>query len=100
MTVEEYRKKLVEECKEAKKNGEETIEENCENWLTAELNPVLIKHIEKFGVEPECIGKIQTVEEFNEKIKEAIEKGVPYNEYEMLSDELKEIYDKGLLFFK
>ena len=92
MTVEEYIKKAKEECIEA---GITDIED-CED---AVKNPLILKHVELFGVEPNCIGMIQDWERFNELLKEAIEKGETYDEYKMLSEEERKAYNKGDLLF-
>ena len=52
-----------------------------------------------FGVEPNCIGMIQDSDRINELLKEAIEKGEPYDEYKMLSKKEREAYDRGELLF-
>ena len=63
--------------------------------------PQFIKdHIEKFGKEPETIGMFwDDFEAFEEGVKKAIEDDKPYNEYEMLSEEEKRLYDNEELFF-
>ena len=91
MTVEEYIKKTKEECMES---GIMDVED-CEEAI----NPLVLKHIKLFGVEPNCIGLIQDSERFDELLKETIEKGELYDEYKMLSEEEKKAYNKGELLF-
>ena len=58
------------------------------------------EHKKKFGVYPVEIGiNWKTPEVVFIGILDAIEKGVPYDEYEMLSDEDKVMFDDGRLFF-
>ena len=58
------------------------------------------KHKEHFGKEPNIIGMFwddpQLVED---NIIKAIETNTPYDEYELLTDEEKIAFDKGLLLF-
>ena len=90
MTVEEYIKKAKEECIEA---GITDIED-CEEPVK---HPLILKHVELFGVEPNCIGIIQTINKFNELLKEVIEKGEPYDEYKMLDEKTRKAYKNGEL---
>ena len=57
------------------------------------------EHFELFGVYPNNIGMFQDQEKLMDEIIEAIEKGVPYDQYELLSAEEQEQYDNGTLFF-
>ena len=54
MTLEEYIKKAKEECIEAGITDADDCEETVKN-------PLILKHIELFGVEPNCIRSIQDV---------------------------------------
>lgn len=58
------------------------------------------QHKAKFGKEPNVIGMFwddpQLVED---NILKAIETNTPYDEYELLTDEEKEAFDKGMLLF-
>lgn len=53
-----------------------------------------------FGVEPKFIGMFwqDTEKEFN-SLFDAIEKGIPYDEYKMLTKSEQEAFDKGELIF-
>ena len=59
------------------------------------------KHLETFGIEPNYIGINwrRPREEIDKEILEHIKKGIPYDEYEFLSKEDQEAYDRGLLRF-
>jgi len=96
MTVDTYIKKEKEKCKEYAALGFVDLEE-CEKEPVK--HPLILKHVEMFGVEPNCIGMIQDLDRFDELLKEAIEKGEPYDEYKMLSEEEREAYDRGELLF-
>ena len=64
------------------------------------LSDLYKKHIEVFGVEPYVIGMFWSDQEaIINGISEALENGVPYNEYLMLSVEERIAFDKGLLLF-
>ena len=53
-------------------------------------------HIRKFGKEPVFIGQTWIDDPENIKlINDALIKGVPYDEYEMLNEEEKQMYDEG-----
>lgn len=57
-------------------------------------------HIDIFGVEPNIIGKFwQNQDLLIENIEKSIEEDTPYDEYELLTDEEKIAFDKGLLLF-
>lgn len=64
------------------------------------MENLIKEHKEKFGIEPVLIGMFWNDREQELKgILEAIEKGKPYNEYEMLSKEEQKEYDEGNLVF-
>lgn len=65
-----------------------------------ELPDLYQKHMEAFGVEPYVIGMFwYNIEAVANGINEALENGVPYNEYLMLSIEERKAFDKGMLLF-
>lgn len=58
------------------------------------------KHIERFGVEPNVIGLLWSdIDKQIDLLIEAIKTGEPYDEYQMLSKESQEAFDKGDLIF-
>ena len=61
----------------------------------------LIKlHLEQFGVEPIIIGKFWNSQDaIMDNIEEALEKNIPYDEHNYLSDEEKIEFDEGNLLF-
>ena len=61
----------------------------------------LIKqHKEKFNKEPNIIGMFwNDPKQLEDNLKKAIEANTPYDEYELLTDEEKIAFDKGLLLF-
>ena len=53
-------------------------------------------HKRKFGKEPVFIGRTWIDDPENiKRINDALIKGVPYDEYEMLNEEEKQMYDEG-----
>lgn len=61
---------------------------------------IMQAYIKKFGKEPYVIGMFwSNRERFNQNLLDAIESGVPYNEYELLDDDDKKAFDDGLLLF-
>ena len=61
---------------------------------------IMQAYIRKFGKKPYVIGMFWSdLERFNQNILDAIESGVPYNEYELLDDDDKKAFDEGLLLF-
>ena len=64
------------------------------------MEKLIKKHKEKFGVEPYMIGMFWSQPEIEyQNIKKAIEDNKPYNEYELLTKEEQEAFDKGELLF-
>lgn len=61
----------------------------------------LIKqHKEKFNKEPNIIGMFWSdPKQLEDNLKKAIETNTPYDEYELLTDEEKQAFDKGMLLF-
>jgi hypothetical protein len=58
------------------------------------------KHVEKFGVKPNVIGLLwNDLDKQIDLLIEAIADGEPYDEYQMLSKESQEAFDKGGLVF-
>jgi len=100
MTVEEYRIEAMEECEEVNKIMP-GFHNDCTEWLTMELDPVIVRHIEKFGVAPKYIGANWDMDrdDIKKLIEESIEKGIPYDEYEMMSEEEKRQFDNGEFVF-
>jgi hypothetical protein len=57
-------------------------------------------HKEKYGVEPNVIGLLwNNIDRQIELLIKAVEGDEPYDEYQMLSKEQKEAFDKHDLFF-
>lgn len=55
---------------------------------------------EKFNKEPNIIGMFwNDKKQLEDNLKKAIETNTPYDEYELLTDEEKIAFDKGLLLF-
>ena len=58
------------------------------------------KHIEKFGIEPNMIGLLwNDLDKQIDLLIKAIADDEPYDEYQMLSKESQEVFDKGGLVF-
>jgi len=58
------------------------------------------QHKEKFGVDPYVIGMFwNNPQLLEDNILKAIETNTPYNEYELLTKEEQEAFDKGELLF-
>jgi hypothetical protein len=65
-----------------------------------ETQKLIQQHIEKFGKQPNIIGRYwRNREKLNQNLRDAIESGEPYDEYEMMSDDMKRAYDDGELDF-
>lgn len=65
-----------------------------------ETEKLIARHVEKFGKEPNIIGRFwRNRERLNQNLRDAIESGKPYDEYEMMNDEMKQAYDDGDLDF-
>lgn len=61
---------------------------------------VISVYKEKFGTNPNIIGIFWDNPDTEiENIKKAIETNTPYNEYDLLSKEEQEAYDRGELLF-
>ena len=57
-------------------------------------------HIEAFGIEPNIIGMFWNDEvALSDNIDQAIEDGIPYDEYKLLTKEEQEAFDNGDLLF-
>lgn len=57
-------------------------------------------YIKKFGTEPNIIGMFWSdKDKIYDNLKNAIKTNTPYDEYELLTDEEKIAFDKGLLLF-
>jgi len=57
-------------------------------------------HKDKYGVEPNVIGYLWSdMDKQFDLLVKAVKGDEPYDEYKMLSDEDKEAFDKGDLFF-
>lgn len=64
------------------------------------MEELVKEHLEKFGVEPNVIGRFFGDPRIvMENIEEAIDSDVPYDEYRDLTDEQKKAYDAGELNF-
>lgn len=58
------------------------------------------KYIEIFVKEPNIIGMFwNDQKQLEDNLKQAIETNTPYDEYELLTDEEKQAFDKGMLLF-
>jgi hypothetical protein len=69
--------------------------------ISFELSAEIMQaYIQKFGKKPYVIGMFwNNRERFNQNLLDAIESGVPYNEYELLVDDKKKAFDEGDLLF-
>lgn len=57
-------------------------------------------YIEIFNKEPNIIGMFwNDPKQLEDNLKKAIEANTPYDEYELLTDEEKQAFDKGMLLF-
>jgi hypothetical protein len=64
------------------------------------MEDLIKEHKELFGVEPVIIGLVfYDVGELFDRIAHSIDMGKPYNEYELLSPEEREAFEKGDLLF-
>jgi hypothetical protein len=69
--------------------------EDIPDYLSAEIE----RHEQEFGVEPIIIGLFwDDPDKIQKNIIDAIEKGKPYNEEEMLDDDDLEAFEEGNLF--
>ena len=60
----------------------------------------LLKYKEHFNKEPNIIGMFWfNKKQLEDNLQNAIETNTPYDEYELLTDEEKEAFDKGMLLF-
>lgn len=68
---------------------------NIENKIN-----LIKKHKEIFNKEPNIIGMFWfNKKQLEDNLQKAIETNTPYDEYELLTDEEKEAFDKGMLLF-
>jgi hypothetical protein len=73
---------------------------NSPNTAFERSSEIMQAYIQKFGTKPYIIGMFwNNRERFNQNLIDAIESGVPYNEYELLVDDKKKAFDEGLLLF-
>ena len=64
------------------------------------ITKLTIEHKKQFGVEPNVIGLLWSdIDKQIDLLIEAIKTGEPYDEYQMLSKESQEAFDKGDLIF-
>ena len=64
------------------------------------MENLIKEYLKVFNKEPNIIGKYwNNQEQLMDNLAEAIENNKPYNEYEILSKEEKEAFDKGELVF-
>lgn len=61
---------------------------------------LISKHKSKFNKEPNILGMFwNDPKQLEDNLTKAIETNTPYDEYELLTDEEKIAFDKGLLLF-
>lgn len=61
---------------------------------------LISKHKSKFNKEPNILGMFwNDPQQLEDNLVKAIETNTPYDEYELLTDEEKIAFDKGLLLF-
>ena len=79
------------------------ISEDFFNYVTNEpdsFDDIYQEYINFFGKKPNIVGMYWNNQEMvEENIKKAIKDNKPYDEYELLTDEEKKLFDKGDLFF-
>ena len=64
------------------------------------MENLIKEHKEKFNKEPKIINKLwREPEKLYDNLQNSIETNTPYDEYELLTDEEKIAFDKGLLLF-
>jgi hypothetical protein len=64
------------------------------------MEDLIKEHKKLFGVEPVVIGLFfDDMRELFDGIAQAINKGIPYNEYDLLTPEEREAFEKGDLRF-
>lgn len=64
------------------------------------MENLIKEHLQKFGVEPNIIGMFwDDLEKIASNIYEAIKENKPYDEYEMLTKEEQDAFDKRELVF-
>ena len=64
------------------------------------MENLIKRYIEIFNKEPNIIGMFwNDQKQLEDNLKKAIETNTPYDEYELLTDEEKKAFDKGMLLF-
>jgi len=64
------------------------------------MKELIEEHIKKFGVAPNIIGMFfNDVDAIVDGIEDAIENNKPYDEYKMLTDEEKKLFNEQKLVF-
>ena len=64
------------------------------------MENLIKRYIEIFNKEPNIIGMFwNDPKQLEDNLKKAIETNTPYDEYELLTDEEKIAFDKGMLLF-
>jgi len=64
------------------------------------MKDLVQEHISKYGIKPVVIGMFfNDVDKVIDGIADAVEGDKPYNEYELLTDEEKKLYDEEKLVF-
>ena len=64
------------------------------------MENLIKRYIEIFNKEPNIIGMFwNDPKQLEDNLKQAIETNTPYDEYELLTDEEKQAFDKGMLLF-
>ena len=97
MTDEEYKIKLQKMTREELKIKLQIAESRWQEELSKAPSYKYIQaHKRKFGKEPVFIGRTWLDDPKNiQLINDALIKGVPYDEYEMLNEEEKQMYNEG-----
>jgi len=87
MTVDEYRQKEIQKCKEEKKYIDIVDDDfNCEEY---EVPKYIAKHIEKFGIPPvfdfKDICWDGDLKEIEKAVLESVNKNIPFVVYDWLT---------------
>ena len=65
-----------------------------------DISKMLKQYNQKFNKEPKIINKLwREPEKLYDNLQNSIETNTPYDEYELLTDDEKIAFDKGLLLF-
>ena len=81
-----------------RQENREALRLKIHKWNKSPAGKLHKKHKEMFGVEPKFFGANYIgSQDYLEKIRDAIKTGIPLDEYEALSPEMKEKWEQGVL---